>query len=247
MKKLLISLLCLFIFMPIFVFAKEIKVDETDLTIDLDENVWYVFTRNNIKDYEYLSSFDLTYDYMNNVFMENNAYLDAYTFWDNDNNNGVELFVIKVPNSVIINLNLYDEKEVMSIFDDLAKEKNIKDYNIYRNDNSVFGHLSYLDSNLYLEEYVTVINGDTYSIKFQSSVPFDSSKIEFIENIMNSVSFDYKIREDEKVPISKKSESIWISALKGALIGGLVGGVSSVVYTFVFKKKEKNNKNNKNS
>ena len=247
MKKLLVSLLCLFILMPTFVFAEEIKIDDTDLTIDLDENVWYVFTRDNIKDYDYLSRFNLTYEYMNNVFNENNAYLDAYTFWDEDDNSGLELFVIKVPNNVIINLNLYDEKEVMSIFDDLAKEKNIKDYNIYRNNNSVFGHLSYFDSNLYLEEYVTVINGDTYSIKFQSSVPFDSAKISFVENIMKSVSFDYKIREDEKVTISKKGESIWISALKGAVIGGLVGGVSSVIYTYVFKKKGKNNKNIKNN
>ena len=84
MKKLLVSLLCLFILMPTFVFAEEIKIDDTDLTIDLDENVWYVFTRDNIKDYDYFNITYMNYDFSVNYNIARIEY-NLQFFDKNDN------------------------------------------------------------------------------------------------------------------------------------------------------------------
>ena len=67
MKKKILGLIALlFMCVPMVANAESYKVDD-NMTIDLDESLWYVFTRDNIKDNSELDELGLTYDYMNDL------------------------------------------------------------------------------------------------------------------------------------------------------------------------------------
>ena len=82
-KKLLISVVIAFCFALMLVmtaFAKDYVVSETDLTVKIDDTVWYVFTRDNIENNLELDELGVSYDYMNEFFQDNQVFLDAILF-----------------------------------------------------------------------------------------------------------------------------------------------------------------------
>ena len=240
MKRILVILFVLFLMFPL-VHAETIKVSGTDLSIDLDEDIWVVFTRENISNEELLNEYDLSYDYINDFFIKSNSYMDAISFWDEKNINTLELFVIMTENKSLTNLNLLEESDIDSLAIELKKSKPIAvdTYDIYDNNNSKYIHYSYEDKGLFLEEYFTIINNKNYVVKFQSSIEYDDEMKQVVKDIMDNVVIDFDISGEDKVKLdNSKKESIWISALKGALIGGVAGGLASIVYSFVFKKKK---------
>ena len=83
MKKILTIILIVLLLVPIKKKKKTYKLSDTDITVDLDDEYWVVLTRDNINDEEYLKQYDLTYDFMDSIFKSYNAYLDAFTYWDN--------------------------------------------------------------------------------------------------------------------------------------------------------------------
>lgn len=243
MKKLLIILIISIIAFPSIVYGKTLKLSDTDVTLELDEEIWTILTRDNINDKEYMDQIGLTYEYMNNVFETNHAYLDAFTFWDEEHTETVELFVRKQKDPSIKNLNLYSDSEVEEIMRQIAEEKNANKYNVYKNNNSVFGYLETKDNNIYLVEYLTIINNTDYYFTFQSSYPYDSEMIEVTRSVMDTVKFDYTISEEDKKnkpEVSKDNDSFWQRVFIGGAVGALVGGVSSVIVSLI-KKKSKNN------
>ena len=243
MKKILVILIISVLILPKVVYGQTLKITDTDVTLDLDETVWTIFTRENINDKDRLDKFGLTYEYMNNVFQKNNAYLDAFTFWDEERTQTIELFVIMQKDSKVKNLNVYNDNEVEEIIKDIAKEKEVNKYSVYKNDNSIFGYFESQDSGLYLVEYVTIINNMDYVFKFQSSYPYDKNMIDVTASIMDTVKFEYTITEEDKKNKNEikeeKKDSFWTRVFIGGTIGAIVGGISSLIVSLI-KKKSKN-------
>ena len=79
MKKIVLFVLLFII--PINVWATTFDLKDTDMSITIDEDIWYVFTPDNILNNPELDELGISYEYMVNVFSDNRAYLDAVLFF----------------------------------------------------------------------------------------------------------------------------------------------------------------------
>ena len=57
---LLAAVLCAMAYFPVTASAAKYAVSGTDMTVELDDSQWYVFTRDNVKDNPELEEFGLT-------------------------------------------------------------------------------------------------------------------------------------------------------------------------------------------
>lgn len=80
MKKIVWFLLFLLV-VPLGVSATTFDLNDTDMSIEFDEDIWYVFTPDNIKDNAELDELGISYEYMVETFQTNEAYLDAVLFY----------------------------------------------------------------------------------------------------------------------------------------------------------------------
>jgi hypothetical protein len=120
---LLAAMMCGMVFFPVGAYATAFSVSGTDMTIDVDDSQWYVFTRDNIKDNPELDELGLSYDEMNDILLDNHAYMDAILFYGDGN--FVELFVRKKSvDSGMANLSNYDDDDVQELTKELAKWQN---------------------------------------------------------------------------------------------------------------------------
>ena len=247
MKK-YITLLLLVLLIPIKSFAATYTMTGTDVTMDFNED-WIVLTRDNYNDEELLSSLNLTYDYMNSVFMDNDAYMDAFKYWDSSKSSYVEMFIIMTPDALLNNLNTMEDQDIIDQLKTVPEYASANTLEIYKNDNSKFAYTEYNSSGLYLCNFFTIINGKTYVFKFQSSVELDDAKKAVIKDVMSTAKFDYELdnggngesgnpgeQNDIAPKENKKSgNSIAMKALIGGLIGAAAGAVCGVV-VFLIKK-----------
>ena len=252
MKKIIYTILiCLFL-IPTFVYADTYKINNTDLTIILDES-WYTATRENIKDNKMLEELNVTYEYMYEFFNSNETiYLDALKKLDNSY---IELFIYKERVNDVTNLSLYSEEELKDFSKEVSSTRNCETHGLYRveskhNDESyVYVSCTRKVDKKFLIEYITVINNDLYLLQFQKENLFNDEDITTCKNIVDDTYYEVKRRKDEEDPIVKsvkgKSSDIIKNALIGALVGGVVGGVSGFTfYTLKKKQMDKNNKDN---
>lgn len=239
MKRLLCILLsimmCGMVFVPVGAYATAFSVYGTDMTIDVDDSEWYVFTRDNIRDNPELQELGISEEYMENVFEENDAYMDAILFFEDGS--FVELFIkMKSVDTGIANLSNYDDDEVTEIAEDLAEEHDIEDYSVYKT-RYKFVKLESYDKKYgyYLCEFFTVVNKDGYTLTFQSATPFTDAEYEEIEDMVSSIRFD--VDESLKEP-NPFFNSVVTRTLAGAAVGGVVGGGIAL-----FSKKKKKAQN----
>lgn len=239
MKRLLCILLsimmCGMVFVPVVAYATAFSVYGADMTIDVDDSEWYVFTRDNIRDNPELQELGISEEYMENVFEENDAYMDAVLFFEDGS--FVELFIkMKSVDTGIANLSNYDDDEVTEIAEDLAEEHDIKDYSVYKT-RYKFVKLESYDKKYgyYLCEFFTVVNKDGYTLTFQSETPFTDAEYEEIEDMVSSIRFD--VDESLKEP-NPFFNSVVTRTLAGAAVGGVVGGGIAL-----FSKKKKKSQN----
>lgn len=239
MKRLLCILLsimmCGMVFVPVGAYATAFSVYGTDMTIDVDDSEWYVFTRDNIMDNPELQELGISEEYMKNVFEENDAYMDAILFFEDGS--FVELFIkMKSVDTGIANLSNYDDDEVTEIAEDLAEEHDIEDYSVYKT-RYKFVKLESYDKkyDYYLCEFFTVVNKDGYTLTFQSATPFTDAEYEEIEDMVSSIRFD--VDESLKEP-NPFFNSVVTRTLAGAAVGGVVGGGIAL-----FSKKKKKAQN----
>lgn len=231
MKRIcILLLLCLMVLSPMSVCAKEFEIGDTDLTIEIDDSSWYVFTRENIEDNAELDELGISQDYMHDVLYNNLAYIDALLL--SDDGNFVELIVRKTANdSGLVNLSNYDDENVMAFADELAKKQGSDDYRVYENEYK-FIKSEYVDSNLgyYIYEFVTVVNKENYTFTFQSNNSYDVEMRKQMQKIIDSIEFDI----DESL-----EEPGTIGIVEKVLIGAAVGGGVGAVIGLVNKKKKK--------
>ena len=228
---------CLIVFMPISVYAETYHLGGTDMSIQVDDSSWYVFTRDNIKNNLELDELEISYDSMHDILYNNEAYMDAILLYDDGEY--VELFVRKrTMDSGIVNLSNYNNEEVLELAEGLAKKQNADDYSVYENQYK-FAKLEYIDSNLgyYICEYVTCVNKDNYTFTFQSTSQFSDSEYDEMESIIDSIQFDVDTTLKEP-----KTTSFWDNVITKTIGGAVIGGVVGAIIAIANKKKKNSNK-----
>lgn len=238
------AVLCFIILFSVTAGAKTYSISDTDMKVDIDDSIWYVFTRDNIKDNPEFDELGTTYDFIHDLLYNNKAYLYGILYIDEEQ--FIEIIVrTEYTDSGVANLTNYTEKDINDFAEALAEKKNIENYGSYQNDYN-YAKLEYIDPTLdyHICEYITVVNKHTYAITFQSTQPFDEVGYEQIDNIIDSIEFSVDTELEENFLKKDKIDDsrIWISALRGALIGGGVGGGIGV-----FRKLAKNKKKKKNT
>jgi len=227
-KKLVITvaLLCVLVLLCVPVMARTYTVSGTDISVEIDDSQWYVFTRDNIRNNAELDELGLTYEYMNTTMRSNNIYLDAVLFFDESDY--VELFVVKEKtdsSEQIANLSKQPNSRVEKLAKEAQAEGNLDFCEVYKNDYT-FLEIANSDIGLYLCSYVTVINQEMYTLKFQSTVPYTTENVEYLRQIVDSVSFDVDPALDPK---DSFFDTVLGKALIGAAIGAVIGGVIGVI------------------
>ena len=236
-------ILCLLLCSPLSAFAESYSPSDTDITIELDNSQWYVFTRDNIKDNPELEELGLTYDDMYDILYSNNASMDALLFYDDGT--CMELFIRKkFTDSGIANFANHSNKKIQEFADTIAEEVDADVSNVYETQYK-YAYLEYKDAsaNMYALQYITTVNADAYGILLQSESPFDDSQKELFRSIIDSVVFDVDPSIKEKSSDDNKDYSfVWKGALKGAIAGGVGGLITSLIAKASKKKKaQKNN------
>ena len=79
---LLSVILCFSALLPITTYAETYNLGGTDMSISVDDTVWYVFTRDNIKNNSELEELGITYDTMHDILHNNEAYMDAILYYE---------------------------------------------------------------------------------------------------------------------------------------------------------------------
>lgn len=222
--------------------AASYKPKGTDLIMEMDEDSWYVFTRENLKDNPELDEIGITYDYLSDFMQNNYVYMDAITWKENEDY--IELIVRKKSLKGVSNLSNHSDKEVMELGAELAEKKENAEYRIYENTYK-FVQLEYQDLGYYVNEYVTVVNGENYTFTFQASGRYEDSDYQVMEDIIDDVSFDVDEElenEIEKEVEKERNKSILNGAFGGAIRGAIIGGVVGGIGVLLRKKKSKKNK-----
>ena len=232
MKKYLYLLLISILLLPLNVFAQSYSLK--DLSINVDDSTWYVFTRDNIQGNDELNELGISYDYISSFMNTNDVYMDACQFDDDDTNNNIELFVtIKKVNNVN-NLHTYSSSEINDLGKSLMDKVDADTYDVYSVDKFKYIHVKYYDSvnNFNIDEYYTVINGYGYTILAQKINSFSNSEEYELKKIIDSTNFNVNSSYEKK----SSNSSIWEKALVGAISAGIIGGLS-----VLFNKNKKKN------
>ena len=204
------------------------------MSISVDDTVWYVFTRDNIKNNAELEELGITYEAMYDILHNNGAYMDAILYYEDGEY--IELFARKrALDTGVANLSNHKNSEVLELAKELAKKQGADTYSVYESQYK-FAKLEYVDSNYgyYICEFVTCVNKDNYTFTFQSTSQFTDEEYAEIENIVDSVKFDIDTSIKEK-----KSTSIAESVLEKTIGGAVIGGVVGAVIAITNKKKKK--------
>lgn len=236
---LMFVILCFFSFLPVTAYAETYDLGNTDMSIQVDDTSWYVFTRENINHNSELEELGISYDAMYDILHDNEAYMDAILLYENGEY--VELFIRKrALDTNVANLSNYNNDEVLEVAAALAKKQGTNKYSVYENQYK-FAKLEYLDSNLgyYICEFVTIVNKDNYTITFQSPSQFTDWEYDEIEKILDSVSFNIDTSITEP-----KTTSIFSGVVEKSIIGAISGGIlGAVVVGISYIKKKRNSEN----
>ena len=129
---LLTVILCAALFLPMAAQAQTYQMNDTDVTITVNDAEWYVFTPDNIKDNPELAELGVSYQYMYDFFQDNATYMDAILFYEEGGY--LEFFVQKRPlDTGIANLSNYKDSELSTFAKELAKNAKVEDYSVYKN------------------------------------------------------------------------------------------------------------------
>lgn len=231
-------LIFLAMLLPATVSAETYNLNETDISINLDDSAWYVFTRDNIKNNPELEELEISYDSMYDILYNNQAYMDAILAYEDGEY--IEFFVRKTAtDSGIANLSNYNIDEVTAFASELAKKQGTEDYTVYENQYK-FAKSEYIDKDFYLCEFVTIVNKEIYTLTFQSTIKYSAQEYDEISNIIDSIRFD--VDASLKEP---KTSSLWDSVITKAIGGAVIGGIVGLIIALVNKRKtsKKNNEN----
>lgn len=218
--------------------ATEFSLGETDMSLTINDDLWYVFTRNNVAGNPELEELGLTEEQANDIFLENMAYMDAVLYYDDGS--FLEVFVRKTsPDNGPANLSNYEDSEVQEFAEALAegRGREAAEHSVYKTQYK-FACLEYQETlsgnDYYILEYCTIVNRESYTITAQSFAPFTEWERAEIESMINSIRFDVDTTLTEP-----KQNSFSENVLKGTIIGAISGGLVGGVAALIAKKKKK--------
>ena len=209
MKKvvsfLLFFLLCIMCFLPTTVNALNYQASDTDITFFIDDEAWYVFTRDNLQNNSEIEELGLTADTLQQFFTDNNAYMDAMMFFVDGN--FVECVLLMNETELTSNLSIESESKINVIGQTIVDDIGLTKFNIYSTEKYKFIQIDYFDVayNEYVYEFLTIFNNRLYSFIFKSPKQFDSTIYTEFAIIINSVQFS--IIENEVPKVTEPTET----------------------------------------
>ena len=215
--------------------AKDYTVSDTDLTISIDDSYWYVFTRDNIEGNPELDELGITYEYIYDIMMEKDIYIDALVAYDDGSI--LELCVVKKKSGGAVNLSNYDDEDVMKFAAEFVEKLDVTDveYSIFKTDYTYI-KMEYYEEGSYFCDYITIVNGEAYDFSFNMLIPFSSQDKEEINKIIKSAKFEVDPNMKEK---SSAGSRVLYNTIRGGIIGGISGGVAAFVISRKKKKEKK--------
>lgn len=173
-------------------FSIEIKNER--LTLNIDDSVWYVITRDNVYNNPEVEELGLSADTLYESLLKDNIYLNAAVFYK-DSNTCLEMFLRETEAGDLYNLSSLSSSEASSftakLLSDLGfggtvgySSKVITTPQQYK-----FIRLEYPDSGFYITEYFTAVNGQGYLLSFQTLAPFIDWEYQEMEKIVDSIAF----------------------------------------------------------
>ena len=211
------------LFMPLVGQAVSVDVPSADMSLDMPD-YWYVFTRDNIEGNAELDELGLTIDFMNELFLENDIYIDGF-----DEN--MEMLLYVVPVDDVGSLPDYYDFEIADFGEELQGIVGSSDYEIVNNDYK-YVSVAYEDQGYEIVEYYTIIDNLGYTFSFQKEgADFSNTEQETISNIIDSVHFDNYVAPNN----DKTKEHILV-------FGGM--GILVVICIVIFIVSKKSNKEN---
>lgn len=238
MKKLLLLLVILFI--PLFIYAKEYKVDDINITLDAKDDL-IVLTKDNLENNPDLAKLNLTKDYMESLMEANNIYYDIIKI-----DMSYEVLVVTPKTRLQFNnLSNATDEILEDIKKELVKKTGAEVSSIYKGHHN-FIVVDYFDSktNLYILNYYTVVNARGYNFQLQKKYEITDSEREELKDLIDTVNIDvleeYKNESAETQKnidnYNKKGFNYW-NIVYGALIGAGAGLISYLIGLFIKKKK----------
>ncbi len=219
MKKILLFLLLL---IPISVFAESYKFE--DMVITLEDPDWVIFTKDNLDNNPAIEENKIKIDVLKDLFENKSVYLDANIFDSVNPAENIELIVGISENDSRYNLHNYTKRRVNKILKESVddyKDYKVLDSYIYSNNKYTYIAIYYEDNFVYITDYITNINGKTYTIKYQKGVEFTESDKKNIESIIDKIEYDRKEEYEVKPPLLEPGERILLWGFIGACMGAL--------------------------
>lgn len=237
LSVLLTILILLFILCPVTVSAQTYTLSGTDMSVQIDDTMWYVFTRDNLSNNHELDELGLTYEEVLDSLYSNSAYLDAFAF--NAEDSFIRLEVIKsYDNEGVVNLSNYTATEVLEHGKQLLEHANFNSsFNCNLHRGSPYKFLKFEgknDTGLETCMFYTIVNKDIYILTFNSNTPFGEVEYKEIDRIVNSIRF--QVDTTLKEP---KNNTSWIKSVIKAVISGLIAIISFVIRVVTSRKKKK--------
>lgn len=234
MRKIFIFLFAFLVFIPISLNAKEIKLND-DFTISFDENEWYIFTKDNLKDNPELEELGITYDYMDNYFKTNDVEVDAITYFGDEMSDYIEVLIQinEMKSSYDYDyLGYLSKSDLNEVAEEVGKKLNSNNSKVYENGKYTFIQSEYVASSETNLHYYTVVNNKGYNIMFKKMKNFDEDDKKIVKNIMDTISIELPEKKFRVSPVVKY-------AIIGALVGGIYSGISNLSKKKKLKKIEK--------
>lgn len=230
-----LALICAIILLPVAARAETYNLGDTDMTIEVDDSRWYVFTRDNLENNSVLAEFGLSESEIYDDLCSLGAYMDAV--WINSKGRLVELFVFKTPLSEDdpVNMSHYSDRELEEVAESMVAERESAECSIYENDYK-FLKLDFFDEEggYYIHRFLTVVNRELYALSFQSSTPFSDTQLEEFERIVDSIYFAV----DTSMKEPRAQSSGWQEVLEHSIVGLIVGVFSVIIGAATNKKKK---------
>lgn len=235
LRTLLAVVLCLLVISPLAVSAASFSINGTDMSIQIDDSQWYVFTRENIENNPELADLGLTYEDMYSHFYDNDIYLDGTLFISDEDYIEMNIEMQKAPDG-IAHLSTLSEGDIEDFAEGVAKGLKIDECTLHKT-SYTFVRAEYIDDEgTSVCRFMTIVNGNSYFFNFLSDTGFDSSLYSEIESIIGTVRFDVDTTMKNTIDSDSDSTGVIASVIGAGVAGGIGGWLRS-------RKKKKAEKN----
>lgn len=240
--------LCLFTILPTIASAKTYSPTDTDVSIQLDDSIWDVLTRDNADDPLYAVLFGMSNEELYQSLCDDGIYLNAFPLHADDND--LELLIFKIENASpqIANMSTHSDEDILSGTYSYGIDNQV-DFSLYKNEYKFLqcetSSTSADGQAIYIHDYITLINYDNYTFKFWSYQPFTDEDRNEMNTIMDTVVFDVDPDAKDIVPAnvrtipSKKEQAktIFINAIMETMMHIIAVGIVFAVIRYIKRKK----------